>query len=56
MGDFFLCVAQYLLIMVVLAAIGGLGGLVGVRLRRRKDARVAASKAEEASSNTTAEE
>ena len=42
MGDFLLCIAQYLLIMVVLAAIGGLGGFIGVRLRRKKDAKTAA--------------
>lgn len=46
MGDFLLCIAQYLLIMVVLAAIGGLGGFVGVRLRRKKDAKAAALRAE----------
>lgn len=46
MGDFLLCIAQYLLIMVVLAAIGGLGGFIGVRLRRKKDAKTAALRAE----------
>lgn len=45
-GDFFMCVLQYLLIMVVLAAIGGLGGFVGVRLRRKKDAKAADLRAE----------
>lgn len=55
MGEFFLCVAQYLLIMVVLAAVGGLGGLIGVRLRRHKDAKTAA-KMDVAVSDTTTEE
>jgi hypothetical protein len=40
--DFLLCVLQYLLIMVVLAAIGGLGGFIGIRLRKNKDAKAAA--------------
>lgn len=53
MGDFLLCIAQYLLIMVVLAAIGGLGGFIGVRLRRKKDAKIAAQT--QAASKTTEE-
>jgi hypothetical protein len=40
--NFLLCVLQYLLIMVVLAAIGGLGGFIGIRLRKNKDAKAAA--------------
>ena len=52
-GDFFMCILQYLLIMVVLAAIGGLGGFVGVRLRRKKDAKTAALKAENTVEPTT---
>ena len=52
-GDFFMCILQYLLIMVVLAAIGGLGGFVGVSLRRKKDAKTAALKAEAASVEAT---
>ncbi len=53
MGDFLLCIAQYLLIMVVLAAIGGLGGFIGVCLRRKKDAKTAAQT--QAASKTTEE-
>ena len=53
MGDFLLCIAQYLLIMVVLAAIGGLGGFIGVRLRRKKDAKPAEQT--QAASKTTEE-
>ena len=37
MGQFLLCVAQYLLIMVVLAGVGACGGFVGVKLRKNKD-------------------
>lgn len=39
MGDFILCVAQYLIIMVALAGIGGCGAVVGIKLRKSKDAK-----------------
>lgn len=39
MGSFLMCVAQYVIIMIVLATIGLCGGLVGVKLRKRKDAK-----------------
>lgn len=39
MGSFLLCVAQYLVIMVVLAAIGTCGAFVGIKLRKNKDAK-----------------
>ncbi len=39
MGDFFMCVAQYVIIMIVLAAIGFCGALIGVKLRKMKDAK-----------------
>ncbi|MFQ7713259.1 MAG: hypothetical protein ACLRI8_00195 [Agathobacter rectalis] len=38
MGDFFMCVAQYVIIMIVLAAIG-LWGFNRVKLRKMKDAK-----------------
>ena len=38
MGDFFMCVAQFI-IMIVLAAIGFCGALIGVKLRKMKDAK-----------------
>ena len=53
MGDFLLCIAQYLLIMVVLAEIGGLGGFICVRKRKKKDAKTAAQT--QAASKTTEE-
>ena len=37
MSDFFMCIAQY----VIMVAIGGIGGFVGVKLRKRKDAKAA---------------
>ena len=42
MGQFLLCVAQYLLIMVVLAGVGACGGFLGVKLRKNKDAKTVA--------------
>ena len=39
MGSFLMCVAQYVIIMIVLAAIGLCGGLIVVKLRKRKDAK-----------------
>ncbi len=50
MGDFLLCIIQYLLIMVILAAIGAAGGFLGVRLRRSKDEK---QKAQESVSGNT---
>ena len=44
--EFFLCVIQYLLIAVVTALVGGLGAFIGIRLRKRSDAKKA-MKAEE---------
>ncbi len=40
--DFFLCVLQYLLEMAVLAAVAGLGIFLGIKLRKNKDAKLAA--------------
>lgn len=37
-SEFFLCIAQYLLIMVILAAIGACGAFIGIRLRKSKNA------------------
>ena len=42
MGQFLLCVAQYFLIMVVLAGVGVCGGFLGVKLRKNKDAKTLA--------------
>ena len=46
MGDFLLCTAQYLLIMVVLAAIGGVGMFLGATIRKAKDKKDAAKAVE----------
>ncbi len=45
MIDFLLCTAQYLLIMVVLAAIAGLGLFLGSHIRKTKDKKDAAKAA-----------
>lgn len=46
MMDFFLCVVQYLMIAIVIAAVGGLGVFIGISLRKRRDAKEAESNAQ----------
>ena len=46
MVDFLLCIVQYVIIMVILAGIGVLGGVIGIKLRKAKDAKAASAKAE----------
>ena len=43
MADFLLCIAQYLIIMIVLAAVGGCGAFVGIKLRKNKNAKAASA-------------
>ncbi len=43
MTDFILCIVQYLLIAVVLLAIGLLGAFIGIKLRKASDAKKAAA-------------
>ena len=43
MADFILCIVQYLLIAVCLVAIGGLGGFLGIKMRKASDAKKAAA-------------
>ena len=47
MAEFLLCVLQYVLIMAVLAVVGGCGAFVGIRLRKNKDGKAAANNAVE---------
>ncbi len=42
MGDFLMCILQYVIIFIALAAIGVCGGFVGYKLRKSKDAKKAA--------------
>lgn len=44
---FLLCILQYLLIMVLLTAIGGVGAFVGIKMRKNKDKKNAASQGAE---------
>lgn len=37
MWAFIMCVLQYLLIMVVLVAIGAAGAFIGIKLRKKKN-------------------
>ena len=39
MGDFLMCVAQYVIIMIVLAVIGACGGAIGIKLRKAENAK-----------------
>lgn len=39
--EFLLCILQYLIIMLILAGVGVLGGVIGTRLRKSKDAKSA---------------
>jgi len=39
--DFLLCILQYVLIMIVLGAIGVAGAFIGIKLRKNKDAKKA---------------
>lgn len=48
MLDFILCVAQYLLIALVLLAIGGIGAFFGIKMRKSSDAKAAAESVVEA--------
>lgn len=41
MTQFLLCILQYLLIMVILAAVGFAGGKIGIAMRKKKDAKTA---------------
>ncbi len=42
--DFILCVLQYLLIMLALVGIGGVGAVVGIKMRKSSDAKKGISK------------
>lgn len=47
MMEFILCVVQYVLIALVLVAIGGLGAFIGIKMRKASDAKAAAEEAVE---------
>ena len=48
MVEFLLCVAQYVLIALVLLGIGFIGAFIGIKMRKSSDAKAAAEAAEEA--------
>lgn len=43
MGDFILCIVQYVLIAIVMVAVGGLGAFVGIKMRKSSDVKKAAA-------------
>ena len=40
MGDFLMCIAQYIFIMAVLAGIAFVGMTLGIKARKNKDAKM----------------
>ena len=40
MGDFLMCIAQYIIIMAVLAGIAFVGRTLGIKTRKNKDAKM----------------
>ena len=40
MGDFLMCIAQYIIIMAVLAGIAFVGMTLGIKTRKNKDAKI----------------
>lgn len=47
MVDFLLCILQYVLEMIILVAIGCVGAFLGIKLRKKKDAKKALENAGE---------
>lgn len=43
MTDFIMCVIQYVVIAIVLVAVGGVGAFVGIKMRKSSDAKKAAA-------------
>lgn len=41
MVEFLLCVAQYVLIAIVLVGVGGIGAFIGIKMRKSSDAKAA---------------
>jgi hypothetical protein len=41
MSDFILCIVQYLLIAIAIAAIGAVGAIIGIAIRKKMDAKKA---------------
>ena len=47
MIDFIMCIVQYVVIALFLAAVGGVGLVAGIRMRKSSDAKKAAAATEE---------
>lgn len=43
MMDFIMCIVQYVLIAVILVAIGFIGVMIGIKMRKNSDAKKAAA-------------
>jgi len=44
--EFLLCILQYVLIALFIAAVGGLGAFIGIKMRKASDAKKAAAATE----------
>ena len=47
MDQFLLCIVQYVLMAIVILGFGFLGGFLGLKMRKRSDAKTAAAAATE---------
>lgn len=47
MMDFIMCIVQYVLIALFLLGVGGIGALIGIKMRKSSDAKNAAAGTEE---------
>jgi len=47
MADFIMCIVQYVVIGLLLVAVGGVGAFIGIKMRKSSDAKKAAAAADE---------
>lgn len=47
MADFIMCIVQYVVIALILVAVGGVGAFIGIKMRKSSDAKKEAAAATE---------
>lgn len=47
MMEFIMCIVQYIVLAILILAVGGLGAFVGIKMRKSSDAKKAAAATEE---------
>lgn len=47
MADFIMCIVQYVVIALILVAVGGAGAFIGIKMRKSSDAKNEAAAATE---------